>query len=92
MEKKLLEYMNLVTKTCTIDIISSLRNAPMRYKDFTKVCSNDKTLSSRLKELQDAHLIETVLKKEKNKSFIYYKITEKGNKLLNFIDSMDKKI
>ncbi len=63
---------------------------PKRYSDLKGAVSSDKTLAERLKELEECTLIETISMKSDKRSFIHYKITQKGIEMINIIKQIIK--
>ena len=74
----------LLGKTGSLEILEEL-NQPKRYSQIKHLVSSDKTLSERLKELEENKLITTVIIKIANRPFIHYQLTSKGNDVLKKI-------
>jgi len=75
----------LVGKLYIIDIMESLSEQPKRFVDLSDACKNEKTRTIRLRELERANLVETVSVKMGKRSFIHYRLTEKGAMVLKEI-------
>lgn len=75
----------LVGKQYILDIMESLSEQPKRFVDLSDACKNEKTRTIRLRELERANLIETVSIKVGKRSFIHYRLSEKGASVLNEI-------
>lgn len=75
----------LVGKQYILDIMESLSEQPKRFVDLSGACKNEKTRTFRLRELERANLIETVSIKVGKRSFIHYRLSEKGASVLKEI-------
>jgi len=73
----------IIGKPYAMDILESLSKSPKRYSELSNICSIDKTKTKRLKELKKAKLIETISKELDERTFVYYKLTDKGKKIFN---------
>ncbi len=80
----------LLAKTSTIEILSALNEAPLRFVDLEKYCPNESTRSTRLKELRKRGFITVIIKEIGSQSFIHYQITEKGKKALELVEQLEK--
>ena len=76
----------LLGQKFTIKLLESLAELPKRYSQLSDICSNDRTMSLKLRELEKNKLIETALSKDGKKSFIVYKLTEKGIEIMERVD------
>ena len=72
----------VIGKVYSLDILEALFNGPKRFSDLNKACPIEKTRSQRLKELKEKGLIDAVVKEKRRRSFIHYKLTEKGEATL----------
>ncbi len=75
----------LVGKPYVLDIMESLSEQPKRFVDLSDACKNEKTRTIRLRELEKANLVETTSVKVKKRSFVHYRLTEKGASVLKEI-------
>ncbi len=78
----------LLAQPYTLDILKALKK-PKRYKELKQVCKNDRTLAKRIKKLQELGFIEPIALKEEGKYINFYKLTEKGEKVLAKIERFE---
>lgn len=67
-----------------------LAKGATRFKDLSKVCPREATLTMRLRELENQGLIETEAVKTGKERFFAYKLTEKGVKIAQKIVEIKK--
>jgi DNA-binding HxlR family transcriptional regulator len=75
----------MVGKPYILEIMESLSEQPRRFVDLSDACRNEKTRTIRLRELERANLIETISIKVGKRSFVHYRLTEKGASILKEI-------
>ena len=80
----------LLAKASTIEILSALNDAPLRFVDLKGYCPNESTRATRLKELKKEGFITAIIKEIGDQSFVHYQITEKGKKALKLIEELEK--
>ena len=83
-----IKLIKVLVQPYTINILEALKK-PERYKNLKMVCKNDRTLAKRIKELQELMLIEPIALKEKGKYVNFYKLTKKGEDVLNKIEKLN---
>ena len=79
---KVADIVELLGKKGSLRILDSLLNAPLRYHELRETCSSDKTLSERLKQLEENEFIETISQKADGRFFVHYIITDRGRQVL----------
>ena len=89
LEKEKLEILRLLTQAYVVNILEVLKT-PKRFKELTKICKNERTLTLRLKMLQEKGLITTIPVKDRGKFFNSYVLTDKGKKVLEFAKKIEK--
>jgi len=72
----------LLGERYVLNILDSLPEGPKRFADLADACPNEKTRTAKLRRLEEAGLIEAVSSKIGKRFFVHYKLTEKGNRLL----------
>jgi len=75
----------MVGKPYILEIMESLSEQPGRFVDLSSACKNEKTRTIRLRELERANLIDTISIKLGKRSFVHYRLTEKGASILKEI-------
>ena len=75
----------LVGKPYILEIMESLSRQPRRFVDLSDACRNEKTRTIRLRDLEGANLVETVSVKVGKRSYIHYRLTDKGASVLKEI-------
>jgi len=65
-----------------LNILDALLEGSKRFADLADACPNEKTRTAKLRRLEEAGLIETVSSKMGKRFFVHYKLTEKGNGML----------
>ncbi|MBI2151619.1 helix-turn-helix transcriptional regulator [Candidatus Woesearchaeota archaeon] len=78
----------IIGKIGTLKILELLENAPRRYNQLKSSCSSDRTLSQRLKQLDECGLVEAISIKSEGRFFVHYKITERGKEILIKVKEM----
>jgi len=68
-----------------LDIMEVLFEKPKRFSELTSACPIEKTRSKRLRELEEANLVEAESQKVKKRNFIFYKLTKSGEKLIKYL-------
>ena len=81
MNKNKWDTIVLLGKPFTLPILESLHESPKRFTDLNKACGIEKTRTNRIKELKDAHLIETTVKKKGSRDFVHYVLTAEGERV-----------
>jgi len=79
----------LLAKAYTIEILKALSREPLRFVDLKGVCPNDRTRSSRIRELKKAGFITITIMEVKNRSFIYYQVSGKGREVLELVSRIE---
>jgi len=83
-----MNIIKIIAQPYVIEILSELKT-PKRYKELKSVCKNDRTLTKRLKMLKGEGFIEIIpVKNEKDKFLNSYRITKKGEELLNKVKKL----
>ena len=80
----------LLSKSFAVEILQALDSEPLRFVDLKEFCPNDRTRSSRLKELKKHGFIIIIVKEIENHGFIHYEITNKGRKALELIEQLER--
>ncbi len=71
------------------DILEALQNKPMRFTDLKRICRSQKTLTERLRSLEDCGAITTEVQKEKkHKVKVFYILTQKGKSAIALAQDM----
>ncbi len=81
---------NLLGKLFVMEILEAVNESPKRYMDLKDHCPNDRTRSTRLKELKKHGLIEAVIVEIEEQSIIHYAITEKGEAVLRLLQQLER--
>lgn len=68
----------LLGKQYILEIMESLSEQSKRFVDLSDACKNEKTRTIRLRDLEKANLVETLSVKIGKRSFIHYRLTDKG--------------
>jgi len=71
--------------TCLLKALS----APKRYSDLISVCPNESTRTKKLRALEKSDLIKSVARKGDGRTFVYYKLTQKGKKVLKLLRELE---
>jgi DNA-binding HxlR family transcriptional regulator len=82
------EVLRLIFEAYVLNILRSLTDKPKRFSELRKDVETKRTLAIKLNKLLDYKLIELVPLKVKNRYANYYKISEKGKKLLNNLEKL----
>ena len=82
---KTVRLLKILGKQGTLAILDLISNNPKRYNQLKITCASDKTLSFRLKELEENELISTISLKSEGRNRIFYQITQKGKEILEQI-------
>ena len=82
---KLNDIMAILGKTGTLAILNTLSEGAKRYNELRGTVASDRTLSQRIKELEECALIETVSMKIDNRFFVHYKLSTKGEEIIKKI-------
>jgi len=72
----------LLGERYVLNILDTLLRGQKRFVDLADACPNEKTRTNKLRSLEEAGLIETVSSKMGKRFFVHYKLTEKGNRML----------
>lgn len=81
------EKILLFGKKCTLELLISISKTPKRFKDLSKVCPNERTRSKRIKQLMKANWITTISLNVKDRHFVHYELTRKGQ---NVVEELTK--
>jgi len=74
-----------VSRLYAPDILEALQNKPMRFTDLKRICRSQKTLTQRLRSLEDCEVVTTeILKKKKQRVEVFYVLTQKGKAAIAF--------
>ena len=77
------KYFQEIAKPYALEILESLSKNQARFSDLKNLCLSQKTLTTRLHELEELGVIETVIEKpKKRKIIVFYTLTEKGKQTL----------
>jgi len=79
----------LLGERYVLNILDALFEGPKRFADLADACPNEKTRTAKLRSLEEAGLIETVSSKIGKRFFVHYKLTEKGNEMLQELMRME---
>ena len=71
--------------TCLLKALA----APKRYSDLVSACPNESTRTKKLRALEKADLIKSIARKGDGRTFVYYKLTSKGKKVLKLLREFD---
>ena len=82
---KLANFIEMLGRKGALMILDSLARSPKRYNELRETCSSDRTLSLRLKELEDSGLIGGIRKKSGGRYAVYYSMTERGREVIEKI-------
>jgi len=82
LERKKWTLIQLLGERYVLNILDALLESPKRFADLGDACPNEKTRTAKLRSLEEAGLVETVSSKMGKRFFIHYKLTEKGNGIL----------
>ena len=73
------KFLQEVTKPYALEILEELQKKPMRFSELKKVCLSQKTLTTRLHELEEINAIQTIVEKpKKQRIIVFYSLTQKG--------------
>ena len=84
--------MGLLGEKYVIDILTSLDGGPKRYTDLKAACPVDRTLTEKLRKLQDAGLITAEARIVGKKPMIHYTLSEKGGIVVKDLAGMFERI
>ena len=79
----------LLGERYVLNILEALLEGPKRFADLADACPNEKTRTAKLRSLEEAGLIGTVSSKMGKRFFVHYKLTEKGNGMLQELMRME---
>ena len=81
--------LDLLNSRWTLHIVHSLLARPMRFNEIARELNiNPRTLCQRLRELEDAGIVERIVISE-NPPNVEYRMTEKGQALNHILDSLE---
>lgn len=83
----MVDLIKLIAHPYASEILEALKK-PKRYKELKLICKNDRTLTNRIKELQEFGLIVSVALKDGNKYTNFYELSGAGHALLRKIDKL----
>ncbi|RLI21958.1 hypothetical protein DRO54_02395 [Candidatus Bathyarchaeota archaeon] len=84
------KIVKLLARAFAIEILHALNEAPLRFVDLKDYCPNERTRALRLKELRKIGFIMATVIEIENHSYIHYQITEKGRKVLQLLNELEK--
>jgi len=71
------------------DILEALQNKPMRFTDLKSICKSQKTLTQRLRSLEECGMIALEMQNEKKrKARFLYVLTQKGKMAMGFVQNI----
>ena len=71
------------------DILAALQGNPMRFTDLKKICKSQKTLTHRLRALEECGAIAQEMQKERKKQArLLYVLTQKGKSAMEIISAL----
>jgi len=73
-----------------LDILISLSKSPKRFSDLFEACPNEGTRTTKLRILKELGLIEATSIEVKKRSFVHYRLTDRGKKILGEAVKMEK--
>ena len=79
---------HLLGEKYVLDILASLDAGPKRYTELKKACPVDRTLTEKLRKLQDAGLIGTEARTVEKKPAIHYILTKRGSTVLRHFEAL----
>ncbi|MDE1849732.1 MAG: helix-turn-helix transcriptional regulator [Candidatus Micrarchaeota archaeon] len=80
------DTLHIMMKRYSITILKAISDNPLRFSDLMHSVRNSKTLSINLSRLLEYGLIEIVPIKTGNKYGNFYRLSDKGKKLLSKIE------
>ena len=86
--KEKLKILRILTQAYVVEILEALKT-PKRFIELTKICKNERTLTLRLKMLQEKGFITTIPVKDRGKFFNSYVLTDEGKKVLEFAKKIE---
>jgi len=81
-KRKKWPLIQLLGEQYVLNILDALLEGSKRFADLADACPNEKTRTTKLRRLEETGLIEAVTSKIGKRFFVHYKLTEKGNRLL----------
>lgn len=90
-ERKKWALIQLLGEKYVLNILDTLPEGSKRFADLADACPNEKTRTAKLRRLEEAGLIETVSSKIGKRFFVHYKLTEKGNRLLQELRRIEER-
>ena len=76
-------YLQNISKPYALDILDALLRRPMRFSELRKICLSQKTLTVRLRELEELDAISKVIENQKGKKIkVHYALTRKGKETI----------
>lgn len=83
--------LELLEKRWNMQILAFLLDKqPARFKELTKVCSREATLTFRVKELQKNGLIEATPINTRDEKYFAYKLTSRGSQIAQKIHEIKR--
>ena len=83
---------SLLGEKYVLDIMSSLDAGPKRYTQLKDACPIDRTLTEKLRKLQDAGLVGTEARSVNKKPAIHYNLTKRGIAVLRHFEGLSSTI
>lgn len=90
-KRKKWALIQLLGERYVLNILDALLEGSKRFADLADACPNEKTRTAKLRRLEEAGLIETVSSKIGKRFFVHYKLTEKGNEVLQELMRMEER-
>lgn len=88
MKEDKISVVKLVLEPYVLDILKELSKSPKRFSALSKICKNERTLSKKLRLLEESELLENTPLKVGNKYVNSYTITSRGKSILKAIMSL----
>jgi len=88
-KRKKWAFIQLLGERYVLNILDALLEGSKRFADLVDACPNEKTRTAKLRRLEEAGLIETVSSKIGKRFFVHYKLTEKGNGMVQELMRME---
>jgi len=84
------KLLRLLCQPYSLEILSMLYKEPRRFVDLSDACPNERTRTNRLRVLEEAKLIETTPMKIKKRTFVHYRLTDKGKQIFEIIMKLEE--
>jgi len=84
-------FLQEISKPYCPEILEALQSESVRFTDLKKICKSQKTLTQRLRALEDCGVIEQEMRKERKKRAInVYLLTQKGKTAIGIVQEIAK--